>query len=121
MPRMEFYWDEIDDDVLILAADGGLNASSADEFMGSIETLVDAGLRRIIIDCSRLNYISSYGLGVLIRLHGRLREHGGDVKIAAVRGIIPQALHATKLDTLFDIHPDVNRARLAFRPKSDLQ
>jgi anti-anti-sigma factor len=116
---MEFYWDEIDNDVLILAADGGLNASTADEFVDSIEHLVEAGLRRIIIDCSKLDHVSSYGLGVLVRLHGRLKEHGGDVKIAAVRGMLPQVLHITKLDGLFDVHPDVNRARLAFRPKHE--
>lgn len=116
---MEFYWDEIDNDVLILAADGGLNASTADEFVDRIQHLVDAGLRRIIIDCSKLDYVSSYGLGVLVRLHGRLKEHGGDVKIASVQGMLPQALHVTRLDRVFDVYPDVNRARLAFRPKRD--
>ena len=86
--------------------------------MQQIETLVDAGLRHLIIDCTRLTSISSYGLGVLIRLHKRMKTRGGDVKLCGVRGIIPQVLQVTKLDRMFQLYPDVDRARLAFRPRT---
>ncbi len=115
---MELYWDEIDSDILILAADGGLNADTSDQLIESLEKLIKAGLRNIIVDCSRLKYISSYGLGVLIRIHGKMKKIGGDVKIAQVQGMVTQALHVTHLDSLFEIYPDVNRARLSFRPKT---
>jgi anti-anti-sigma factor len=115
---MEFRYDEIDNDVLIISADGGLNADTATGFVQSIEKLIDAGLGKIIIDCKDLTYVSSYGLGVLIRLNKRVRNRGGDVKLASVTGIVPQALHATRLDRVFAIYPDVNRARLAFRPEA---
>jgi len=114
---MEFYHDEIDNDVLILVADGGLNTDTADQFITDLEKLVDAGVRKIIVDCGKLTYISSFGLGVLLRLHKRLQQHGGDVKLASIEGIVPQALQLTRLDKFFEIYPDVNRARLAFRPK----
>ncbi len=65
---MEFYYDEIDGDVLVLRVDGGLNADTAEQFVKSIEKLVDAGLTKLIIDCSKLDHVSSYGVGVLIRL-----------------------------------------------------
>jgi len=57
---MELYWDEIDHDILILAADGGLNADTSDQLIQSLEKLIQAGLRNIIVDCDKLNYISSY-------------------------------------------------------------
>lgn len=116
---MEFHYDEIDNDVLILVADGGLNTNTADQFIESLEKLVEAGLGKIIVDCGSLTYISSYGLGVLLRLHKRLKERGGNVKLCAIGGIVPQALEITRLDKFFEVYPDVNRARLAFRPKAD--
>ena len=115
---MEFYYDDVDSDVLVLKADGGLNARTAEGFVEDLEKLVDAGLRKIIVDCSELDYISSFGLGVLIRLHGRLARHGGDVKIASVKGMIVEVMRLTKLNKLFEIYPDVSRARLSFRPKN---
>ena len=87
--------------------------------MTDIENLVGAGLRKVIVDCTKLTYISSYGLAVLIRLHKQMKEHGGDVKLCAIGGIVPQALQITRLDKFFEIYPDVDRARLAFRPKTE--
>jgi anti-sigma B factor antagonist len=112
---MEFYWHEIDRDVLIIRADGGLNAQTATQFVQSIEHLVEQGLRWIIIDCEQLTYISSYGLTILLRMHGWMKNIGGEVVIAAVHGLVPQALHITRLDSVFQIYPDVDRARLHFR------
>ncbi len=115
---MEFYYDEIDNDVLIITADGGLNADTSEQFILSIEKLVDAGLKKMIVDCDKLDYISSYGLGVLARLHNRMKHQGGDVKIASVKGPLPDVLQVTGLNKLFEIYADVNRARLAFRPEA---
>ena len=115
--RMEFYYDQIENDVLILAADGGLNAQTADVFVRDIEKLVDAGLKKIIVDCSKLSYISSYGLAVLLRLHKRLGGRGGDVKICSVGGIVPQILEVTRLAQWFEVYPDMSQAKLSFRPK----
>ena len=113
---MEFYYHELDNSVLILAADGGINADNAGQFVTDLEKLVDAGIRKIIIDCSNLEYISSYGIGVLMRLHKRLAGHGGDVKFAGVHSGVVRILQIARLDSLFEFYPDVNRARLAFRP-----
>ncbi len=115
---MEFYYDEIDNDVLIITADGGLNADTSEQFVQSVEKLVDAGLKKMIVDCDKLDYISSSGLAVLVRLHNRMKRQGSDVKLASVKGPMPDVLEVTGLNKLFEIYPDVNRARLAFRPKA---
>ncbi len=112
---MEFYYDEVQEDVLIVKADGGLNSRTADQFVESLEKMVDGGLRKIVVDCSKLEHISSYGLGVLIRLHKRLDEKAGDVKFASVKGLIVEVLRLTRLNKLFAMYPDVQTARMAFK------
>jgi anti-sigma B factor antagonist len=114
---MEFYFQELDRSVLILSADGGLNADVADEFVRQLESLIDGGVTKIIVDLSRLTFVSSYGVGVLVRLHNRLAKAGGDVKLAAPQSAILKVLTTARLGGFFEIYPDVNAARLAFRPK----
>ena len=114
---MEFYYHEVDKSILILSADGGLNADTAQSFITQLESLVEAGVTQIIVDCTRLDYISSFGIGVLVRLHKKLASHGGDVKVAAPKSIVLQALTVMRMGTLFSIYRDVDQARLAFRPK----
>jgi len=116
---MELYYHERDRDLLILSADGGLNSDTAHEFVGELERLVDQGTKKIIVDCSNLEYVSSYGIGVLIGLHRKLAKKGGDVKFAAIRSAVIQILSLTRIDRLFDIYPDVEQARLAFRPAEE--
>ena len=82
---VDFYYHEVDRDVLVLRADGGINHDNAAAFVADLEKLVDAGLSKIIVDCGGLGHISSYGIGVLLRLHKRLARHGGDVKLAGPR------------------------------------
>jgi anti-sigma B factor antagonist len=114
---VDFYYNEVDRDVLILRADGGINADNAGQFVADLEKLVDAGLTKIIVDCSGLDHISSYGIGVLLRLHKRLARHGGDVKLAAVHTALATVMCIARVDLFFDLYPDVDRARLAFRPR----
>ena len=112
---MEFHYDNVQEDILIIKADGDLNAETADAFVESVGKLVDAGLHSIIIDCSGLDYISSSGLGMLVRLHKRMDEKIGDVKIASVKSLIVNVLRMTRLNKVFSVYPDVESARRAFK------
>jgi anti-sigma B factor antagonist len=112
---MEFYYDEVQHDVLIIKADGGLNGDTANQFVEQIAALIDSGLTRLIIDCTGLDYISSYGIGVIVRLHKRMAQLGGDVKLAGLHGLVFDAIRLVRLDRVWDIYPDVGRALLAFR------
>src|SRR3954470_16140330 len=104
---MEVYYHEIDHRVLILRADGGINHDNAAQFVTDLEKLVDAGLTKIIVDCGGLEHISSYGIGVLIRLHKRLARHGGDVKLAGVHSALATVMRIARVDMLFNLYPDV--------------
>lgn len=115
---MEFYYHEVDKDVLILSADGGLNADTAADFIKQLEQIIDFGSKKIIIDCTNLSYISSYGVGVLVRLHNKLAKAGGNVKIAAPPSKVLQALNLVRMGKIFEIYPDVSQAQLAFREKN---
>ena len=112
---MEFIPHEIDHDVFVLMADGGLNRDNARSFTEDIEKMVQSGFTKLIIDCSRLDFISSSGLGTLLVLQKRMKAAGGEVKLCSVKGIVVQALQIMRLDRLFGIYPDLGQARLAFR------
>lgn len=53
-------------DYYIIGIDGDLDASSCIVLDKSISEAVTKGEKKIIVDCSRLSYISSAGLGVFM-------------------------------------------------------
>jgi len=113
---MEFIFKEVDGNVMVLSVDGGLDSSNAREFGDRVQTLVDAGHTRLILDATKLQYISSLGVAVLLRLHSKMKPLGGDVKLANLHGTTWDVISLFQLDKVFAIHPDVDQARLAFRP-----
>lgn len=115
---MEFYYHGTDRDVMILSADGGLSAGNADLFVEELGQLVDSGLRKLIVDCTKLGFISSYGISVLLRIHFKMAKKGGDVKLASVQGKIFRLLEMSRLHTVFEIYPDKEAAAAAFAAQS---
>jgi anti-sigma B factor antagonist len=112
---MEFYYRDTDRDVLILRADGGIDSHNAQEFLSHLQRLIEAGARKLLVDCSRLGYISSFGITTLIRLHKRMAERGGHVKLAAVQSPLFRLLEITRLNQVFHSYPSVEEALKSFR------
>jgi len=112
---MEFCFDTVQDNVLILKASGTLDSRAAAQFRESIGKMVEIRLWNIIVDCSELDRLSIYGMWVLARLHRQVEDKHGDVKIAAARGWIAGTLCRTRLNGLFKIYPDVPSACKAFK------
>lgn len=113
---MDFHFHETDEHVLVIEADGELNAQSAESFVADIEKLVSAGITRIIVDCTLVDHISSAGIAYLLRMHHRVRKHGGEVKLCSIKGIVRDILRFLRLDRVMQLYPDVAQAQAAFGP-----
>ena len=113
---MELIFQEVDGDVTVIGLDGGLDGTNTAQLNESVEKLIKVGLKRIIVDCRKLTFISSAGIGTLVTLHRRMKSGGGQIKIAGAHGTVFDVLSIMKLDSILELYPDVDRARLAFRP-----
>lgn len=82
------------DGLTILSLEGYLDAHTAPEFEQTIQTEIESKRFRIIVECAKLTYISSAGLGVFMGFVEEVREGGGDIKIC---GLIPKVLQVFDL------------------------
>ena len=94
----------------VLALDGFLDAHTAPEFEKAIQGEIDGGHLQLIVDCSRLTYISSAGLGVFMGFIEELRERGGDIKICGLTPKVEQVFEILGFHALYDIVADVPAA-----------
>jgi anti-anti-sigma factor len=111
---MELYDHGNEGDVLILAADGGLDRDTAEAFVDQITSHLESGTRKLVVDCRQLHRITSYGVGVLVRLHTRFADNGGRVKLAEVHSLVVEILERTGLAERFEIYHGVEDAIAAF-------
>ncbi len=73
-------------------------APVADVHFRQLQGLVD-------VDLSTLDYISSAGLGVMLKSHKRLTGEGGGLRLVEVNPHIVEILHYSGFDMLFEVIP----------------
>ena len=109
---VDFYYQNCgsNKDIVSVVVSGKLDALHCDYLLNCVEQQIEEGYKKLILDCSELEYISSMGLGMLIRVHARMKKHGGDVKLAAVRGVAASLISLVCLDGVLEIYPTVEEA-----------
>jgi anti-anti-sigma factor len=112
---VEFHPDDTDSDLLIFNADSGIDSYSDSPVLDELLHTIEGGPRGLIVDCSALGYISSVGLTTLMRLHKRMSERGGHVKLVNVSAPLARLLSITRLNQVLVAYPSVDAAREAFR------
>ena len=82
-----------------VAFTGRLDAAQSAKAQAFLDALADPGP----IDMSGLEYISSAGLGVLLRTHKRLMASGGKLRLVGVGNHINDIFKYSGFDKLFDV------------------
>lgn len=90
----------------IIRLEGYLDAHTAPQFEQAVQSEIDAGRYRIIVDCEKLTYISSAGLGVFMSFIEEVREQGGDIKICGLTPKVQQVFDILGFPDLYDICVD---------------
>ncbi len=97
-------------DILAVILTGKLDEETCSYLVDCVSEDILDGRKKVILDCGRLEYISSMGLGSLVRVNSRMKKLGGDVKLAAVLGVVAQVMGVVGLNKLFQIYPTVDDA-----------
>ena len=101
-------------DVVIVDVDGQLIVGNRQELKQKVLDALEAGDRKFLIDFTRTGYIDSSGLGVLVSLSKKIRDEGGELRLAGLNEDLRTLFELTKLDTLFAISDTANEALAAF-------
>ncbi len=101
-------------DVVVIEVDGQLIVGNRQELKQRVLDETEAGARKVLIDFAKAGYIDSSGLGVLVSLAKRLRELGGDLRLANLNDDLQTLFELTKLDSLFQISDTRERALESF-------
>lgn len=79
-----------------------------------LHDLIAHDKKKVIIDLSKVEWMNSTGLGILISGLTTLRNNGGELKLARVTDKIESLLTITKLITVFESFDDIEGAVKSF-------
>jgi anti-anti-sigma factor len=99
------------EDLYMFSVDGDLDAAGGLAVKDDLETHAAKNPARCIINLASVNYMSSYGLRVLLSVAKLLQEGGGELHLAAPNERVMDVLVTSGYDSLFPVHATLDEAR----------
>jgi anti-anti-sigma factor len=92
-------------DVSIVAVSGRIDAITAPDFEKSLDELITAGDRVILIDLTALGYISSAGLRSILSSAKKLKALSGEILFTGLQGPVEEVFQISGFKSIFRIYP----------------
>jgi anti-sigma B factor antagonist len=102
-----------DTEVAVISLSGELDIASAPQLEERIQSLVDAGHTRLIVDLADLTFCDSTGIGTLVRANNDCLNLGGYLRLAAPNRHVARVLAVVGLLNTFPTYSSVDAARRA--------
>jgi anti-sigma B factor antagonist len=103
-----------EDGFAVIRLEGAVDAHTAPQFEEAVQSVIGAGENKIVVDCAKLSYISSAGLGVFMGFIEEVRDAGGDIKICGLSDKAKQPFEILGFESLYDFCADVPSAKKQF-------
>lgn len=102
-------------EIMVLNLSGKImGGDDHDLFHTEIKTLISEGYVDVVLNLSKVNWINSTGLGVLVSGFHTLKKNGGIMKICDVSDRIDNILNVTQLKLVFETYETVEQAIESF-------
>lgn len=89
---------------------GELDHHTADLLREPLESAVEQGRSRLVVDCSRLDFCDSTGLNVLLGARLKAEEVGGGVHLAGMLPVVARVFEITGAEAVFTVHATLEEA-----------
>ena len=100
--------------ITVVTVEGQLIVANRQDLKQLVGEAIDAGDRKFLIDFGQTAYIDSSGLGALVSINKKVREAGGELRLAGLNEDLRSLFELTKLDTLFVIADSATEALAGF-------
>jgi anti-sigma B factor antagonist len=102
-------------DVVVLDLKGKVTLGEGDELLkDKVNSLVNQGHKKIVLNLADVPYIDSAGLGEVVRTYTTVSRQGGSLKLLNLTKRITDLLSITKLLTVFETFDSENEAVRSF-------
>jgi anti-anti-sigma factor len=90
--------------VLLIEVTGRVDSTTADQLGKALNDAIDEGQNQLVLDLSKVEYMSSAGLRELVSALKRLQRGRGDLRLAALSERVEEVLELAGLDEIFKIY-----------------
>jgi anti-sigma B factor antagonist len=102
--------------VSVLRVSGYVDTTTSPDLERRLQGLLREKRYHIVVDLTRVEYISSAGWGIFISEIREIREHGGDLKLAGMIPDVREVFDLLEFENILQSYPDADLAAASFGP-----
>lgn len=102
------------DNITLIEANGRIDGMNAPQLGTALNEQIDGGKLQLVLDLSKVEYMSSAGLRELVNGLKKIKRNGGDMRIAQPSPRVREVLEMAGLDTIFLIFDTASEAAASF-------
>jgi anti-anti-sigma factor len=99
----------------VLELKGAIDGHTFARFDEFLNALIDSGATRVILDCEKLEYLSSAGVGVVAGALKRCRDGNGDLRLCTVGSSVRNSLNLVGLESMLRVYDSERGAIMSFK------
>lgn len=100
----------VNQDIAVLSLDGYVDSATSLNMDEAIDSILRQGNYSVVVDLTKVGYISSAGWGVFISKIKDIRENGGGLKIAGMRPDVRDVFDLLGFGHIIEAHESVDEA-----------
>ncbi len=101
---LEINTQDVPGNVTILTPAGDVDIYTSPMLKEKINSLIERGSCRILIDLSHLEYIDSTGIGVIKSSLSQIHSHSGDIRLLSPMALVKRMLELTSVDRIAKVY-----------------
>jgi anti-sigma B factor antagonist len=102
--------------VSVLRVSGYVDTTTSPDLERRLQALLREKRYHIVVDLSKVEYISSAGWGIFISEIREIREHGGDLKLAGMIPDVREVFDLLEFENILQSYTDADLAVSSFGP-----
>jgi len=100
--------------VSVLRVSGYVDTTTSPDLERRLQALLREQRYHVVVDLSKVEYISSAGWGIFISEIREIREHGGDLKLAGMVPDVREVFDLLEFENILQSYPDADLAVASF-------
>ena len=97
----------------VLPLEGEIDLHVSPRIAASLGAIINSKPKQVVVDLSKVSYIDSSGLAVLIEGMQNVAAYGGKFSLSGLQESVRPIFEIARLDQVFQIYPDVDAALAA--------
>jgi anti-sigma B factor antagonist len=107
---MDFTEIRRDDGILVLKLEGRMDIDGAEDVGKRLIAATSGRGMRVIADLAEVNFMSSVGIGLIVRLAHSVREHHGNLVLLDPQSVVWLVLTKTRIPDIITVHLTLEEA-----------